>query len=127
VGKIEEEQILFIGGSRGFASYHLLCRTIELLRKWGILNKGPLHIVSGGAGGADTMAENYAKVNGYKFTKYPADWDRYGKKAGMLRNITMVDVSDIQLLFWDGVSKGTRHAITYATKCNPKTTFTILY
>ncbi len=121
-----EEQALFIGGSRGFVSYHLLCRTIAYLVKIGVL-KDTFTIVSGGARGADTLAREYAEINGLKFIEFKARWDLYGKSAGFKRNKTMVDVSDICLFFWDGVSKGTKHAFDYAYKQNPDNTFIVLY
>ena len=43
-------------------------------------------IVTGGARGADVLAEKYAKENGMALRLFPAEWDRYGRKAGYIRN-----------------------------------------
>jgi len=66
-------------------------------------------IVSGGASGADRLAERYALERGLKIIVFPAKWDKYpGKTAAYQRNQLMVDVSDGVVAFWDGESKGTR-------------------
>ena len=49
----------------------------------------PTHIISGGARGIDKLAADYAASQGIEFTEYPADWDRYGKRAGFIRNYAM--------------------------------------
>ncbi len=75
----------------------------------------PTHIVSAGARGVDTFARLYAQSNGIEFTEYLADWDRYGKRAGFMRNCLMVGAVDAVIAVWDGISPGTKHSIDYAT------------
>lgn len=48
------------------------------------------HIIAGGARGADTLARDWAKSWRLEYTEYPADWERYGKRAGMIRNKQML-------------------------------------
>jgi len=72
------------------------------------------HIVSGGARGVDTLAQLYAQSNGIEFTEYLADWDKYGKRAGFMRNCVMVGAADAVIAVWDGESRGTKHSIDYA-------------
>lgn len=48
-------------------------------------------VVSGLARGYDTMAEFYANYKGLKFEGYKADWDKYGKRAGPVRNRWMFE------------------------------------
>lgn len=50
-----------------------------------------LEIISGMARGADTLAYEWAKERGVKCFEFPADWDRYKKAAGPLRNQQMID------------------------------------
>lgn len=54
---------------------------------------------------------DYAKRNGIPVEKYPADWEKHGKRAGMLRNAEMGDVCDQALIFINetGRSNGTRN------------------
>lgn len=74
-------------------------------------------IVSGGASGADAIGERYAKENGFKVERYPADWNRYGRSAGPRRNQKMAEVCDYVICFWDGESRGTKSMIECAKKC----------
>jgi ferric-dicitrate binding protein FerR (iron transport regulator) len=68
-------------------------------------------IVSGGAQGVDFQAELYAKKHTLPFKEFKADWDKHGKKAGILRNIEMAKYADALIAIWDGKSKGTLHMI----------------
>ena len=71
-------------------------------------------IVSGTANGADKMGEHYATVYNYKVERYPADWNRFGKRAGYIRNETMAQNADALVALWDGESRGTKHMIDIA-------------
>ena len=67
-------------------------------------------IISGGATGADALAERYAKERNIEMIVMPADWNKYGKSAGPMRNRAMhVKLSGYEnrgcLCFWDGKSK----------------------
>jgi hypothetical protein len=71
-------------------------------------------IFSGCAKGADLIGERIAAEKGIQVSRFPADWDYYGKKAGILRNENMAEWADCLLAFWDGISTGTKHMIEYA-------------
>ncbi len=100
---------VLICGSRGINDPAVVAQAVE---RSGMT---PTHIVSGGARGVDTLARLYAQSRGVEFTEYVADWDRYGKRAGFLRNCVMVGVVDAVIAVWDGSSRGTKHSIDYAT------------
>ena len=68
-------------------------------------------IVSGGAKGIDTCAEEYAVANGIKFTVFLPDYARFGRGAPLKRNKQIAEYADEALAFWDGKSKGTAHTI----------------
>jgi hypothetical protein len=76
--------------------------------------KDEIVIISGAARGADRLGEKYAKERGYKVIRVPADWNRYGKSAGYIRNKEMAESSDALVAFWDGKSKGTKNMIDLA-------------
>jgi hypothetical protein len=94
-------------GSRSFNDYPLLEKTLNNI----IENKEDVTIVSGGARGADTLAERYANENQLELVVFKAEWDKYGKGAGFIRNKVIWDNMDICIAFWDGKSKGTKHSI----------------
>ncbi len=79
------------------------------------------HIISGGAKGADSLGAEFARHNGLKLTVFPAEWGKFGKSAGFLRNQTIVDNCDMILAFWDGVSQGTADTIAKAKKAKKPT------
>ena len=56
-------------------------------------------IVSGGAPGADSLGERYAKERGLAVERYPADWSKHGKAAGPIRNEQMASVADALIAF----------------------------
>lgn len=76
-----------------------------------------LVILTGGAKGIDTWAENWARREQRQFMVIRPDWDKHGKKAGILRNLAMLNAApDLVLAFWDGESRGTKHTIDEAQR-----------
>ena len=70
-------------------------------------------IISGGAKGVDTYAEEYAKNNGIKITVIKPDYKKYGKPAPLVRNKEIVENADFVVLVWDGKSRGTKFVLEY--------------
>ena len=105
---------VLISGGRNFKNYDLLSEKLNyyLSKK----NKDEIVIISGHANGTDKLAERYAFENDIKTEIYPADWKNDGKAAGYIRNSVMVKKADALIAFWDGESKGTKHAIDLAKK-----------
>ena len=79
-------------------------------------------IISGGADGIDSLAEQYADM--HRISKYilRPRYDLYGRAAPIKRNEQMVDIADAVLVIWDGQSKGARYTLKYAQKKNKPTT-----
>ena len=99
-------------GSRSFFDYTMLEK---------ILNKEKIDIlVSGGARGADSLGEQYAKNNNIPTLIFKPDWKKFGRAAGFIRNKDIIDNSDKVIAFWDGKSKGTLNSINLAKKQNKK-------
>lgn len=77
-------------------------------------------LVSGHAKGADTLAEKYAAEKGIAIKIFPAEWTKYGKAAGPIRNRVMLDYAKEQtpviVAFWNGESRGTGNMIKQAQK-----------
>ncbi len=76
----------------------------------------PSMIVSGGASGADSYSERYARENGLAILIFYPNWNLYGKKAGFIRNSQIIEAADEICAFWDGASKGTLDSIDKARK-----------
>lgn len=64
-------------------------------------------IVSGGARGADSWAEEWAVEHGISVDVIRPDWAQHGKAAGFIRNAEIVRRADAVIAFWDGESHGT--------------------
>ncbi len=104
---------VIIAGSRDFNNYEYLCNTMDYL-----LSKktDDITIVCGECRGADTLGKKYAVEHGYNIASYPADWNKYGKSAGHIRNTEMAKNADALVAFWDGISRGTKDMIVLAEK-----------
>ncbi len=108
---------LAVVGSRNFDDYGLLSKELDKLN---LLTKIQL-IISGGAKGADTLAVKYALQRGIDYKEFLPDWRTHGKKAGIFRNIKIVDNCDYCIAFWDKKSRGTLFTLNYARKKNKPT------
>ena len=108
---------IVIAGCRDYCNYDEAKKYIDICLST-LEEKDDIIIVSGCANGADSIGEIYAREKGYSVEKYPPDWKRYGKGAGLIRNKKMVDICDRIICFWDGKSRGTRSTIEYANICN---------
>jgi len=111
-------------GSRSFENYELL--KFKLLPYKASITE----IVSGGASGADKLAEIYAKANNIPVKVFEADWENldaepckiktrqdgssYNVLAGFNRNTKIVQRADFIICFWDGQSTGTRDSLKKA-------------
>jgi len=73
-------------------------------------------VVSGMAIGVDKLGEKWAVEHGIPIKQFPADWGRYGKSAGYVRNEQMADYAEGLVAIWDGCSRGTAHMIRTAKK-----------
>lgn len=78
-----------------------------------------IKIIHGGAKGADSLAGEIAKELGFEVVIFYPDWKKYGKAAGLRRNLQMLQENPYEVIaFWDGQSRGTKHTIDEAKKRN---------
>lgn len=75
-------------------------------------------IIQGAAKGADSLADSWAADRGVRSDSFPADWKRYGKRSGYLRNVQMLNEGkpDIVVAFPGGA--GTQMMINLAKSAN---------
>ena len=105
---------LLIAGGRDMINYDILCDGISKFKDTfeNVIITG---IVTGKARGADSLGERYGVVNDIPIHEFSVDWDKLGKRAGYVRNMEMakflVETQGKALIFWDGVSRGTKNMI----------------
>ena len=115
-------------GSRNFSDYAKVKDYLDRLNAM----RGIDTIVSGGAKGADSLGEKWARENRVKTLIFEAKWDdvthpgaviksnQWGKKydatAGFRRNKQIIEAADVVLAFWDMRSPGTKDSVEYARK-----------
>jgi predicted NAD-dependent protein-ADP-ribosyltransferase YbiA (DUF1768 family) len=68
-------------------------------------------IISGGAKGVDSLAQDYAKKSGTPIKIIYPSWDKNGKGAGFKRDVLIVEECDKALIIYDGDSLGAMHDI----------------
>lgn len=111
-----------IAGSRTVRDIQLIERAISEsgFRITEVVSGGQvsLDIETGERYGADYFGEQWAKSHMIPIRRFPADWRRYGKSAGPLRNRQMADYADQLIAVWDGVSRGTADMIEKARYLN---------
>lgn len=112
---------VIIAGSRDIEWYN-----IERLMENAQANLGFSHIsevVSGCAPGIDTLGIKWAEERNIPVKRFPADWERYGRVAGPMRNRQMAEYvgqSGYLVCVWDGKSRGTRNMIEEAKRVGIK-------
>ena len=104
-----------IVGSRDFNNYELFKSRINKIIK----DKNIEQLISGGANGADKLAEKYALENNYQIKIIKPDWKK-GRWAGLERNTIIIEQSDIVIAFWNGISRGTFHVINKTEQLNKR-------
>ena len=108
----KQEYRLVVAGSRDFNDYTLLSAELDKL----LAGKTNITIVSGTARGADRLGERYATEHDLRIERFPAEWEKYHKGAGPIRNAKMVQSADAVIVFWDNESSGTKNIIECARK-----------
>jgi len=99
-------------GSRTFNDYEEIKRTLSAINI--------TLLVSGGAKGADTLGEQYAKENNIPTKIFFPDWNKHGKAAGFIRNTDIINEAELVVAFWDNSSKGTKDSLQKAEKAGKK-------
>lgn len=107
---------ILICGSRDWDDKHPIYLT---LAGWGHLlaEDEMLTVINGGAKGADSIGAEMAEMLSANVITVPADWDKYGKSAGPIRNQQMLDEHEIDAVYafrLPGRSRGTDDMIERA-------------
>lgn len=106
---------IVVAGGREYENYPELSQVLDrVISELNIPSGMGVNIVSGGARGADTLAEKYAQEKGYGLQVFPADWKNLGLSAGMARNKQMASAGDVLVAFPGGT--GTENMIEQMTQ-----------
>lgn len=113
-----------IAGYRGIGDYYLIENAVEQCG-WKITV-----VISGGQRrqnwntgkpeGVDYLGELWAVRNGVPCEVYPANWEKFNKSAGAIRNRQMAKVADALIALPTKKSKGTRDMINVMRKLGKK-------
>lgn len=105
---------VIIAGSRHmpFSSYPLIALAVS---------RAPFEVtevVCGLATGADMMGGKWAHENNIPIAKFPADWNKYGKGAGPIRNGEMAEYADALIVFIYNGSRGSANMLQQMQNLN---------
>ena len=78
-------------------------------------------VVCGGARGADEWGKQWAGNLDIPIKMFLADWDKYGKAAGPIRNQQMGDYADALIVFIYNNSRGSQNMLDYMIKLGKPT------
>ena len=112
---------ILVCGGRHFEDYALLNNILNKVLKDKMLAPKDVEIVSGHSKGADMLGERWAEENNASVKIFPADWVKYKKSAGPIRNKQMIDYitcfeNKMVVAFVSPNSKGTKQTISLAEK-----------
>ena len=107
-----------IVGSRKFPEAYM--RVHRCVGKLKSLYGQNLVIITGGGGIVDHHAIQESIEHGVTVVVYPADWKKYGRRAGPIRNTKIAKGADVIYAFWDGESPGTADVIRKGQELNKK-------
>lgn len=102
-------------------------KNIECIRSWlcKLQDWGYTTVIEGEARGADSIARDEARKMNFIIEPYPAQWNRFGKAAGPIRNYRMLTEGkpNLVIAFHGDInnSKGTKNMIEIADKAGVKT------
>lgn len=123
MNEISSIKRIIIAGTRTFTDYEFLEIRVKSVITSIIKECGTaisFEFISGGANGADKVGERFARRYNYSPTIFNAEWDKFGKAAGIFRNSKMAEYASCEsgylIAFWDGESRGTRQMIDVALK-----------
>lgn len=94
-------------------------RYLDFLAEWVY---GDMMIMHGNARGIDTYAEQWAKSREHLYVGVPAQWGKYGKKAGTKRNSEMAAISKAEAVVVFRGGRGTLNMLSLARNMDEQPT-----
>ena len=115
---------LAIVGSRHFTDQQYVDR---IMAAYTAEHGMPSLVVSGGARGVDRLAEGWARQHRVAVRIFGAEWQRYGKAAGPIRNSAIVAAVDRVIAIHVNHSSGTADTIRKAHSTLPASCILVLH
>jgi predicted Rossmann-fold nucleotide-binding protein len=107
----KDVRVLVCGG-RDYSDYTQFAICLTAIHQ----SRGIKEVIHGGARGADTLAGNWASARGIPTLVYHADWEKYGRRAGPLRNEQMLKEGKPDLVVAFPGGRGTAHMVRISTE-----------
>ena len=101
-----------IVGSRKYPDTDAVLNYLNKLNQT-VLN---LEIISGGAPGVDSLAKDWANKHVGVSYREIRPLDPSSKIDYLFRNVEIISKADYVVVFWDGISKGSKFVIDYCQK-----------
>jgi len=118
-GEKEYQYRIIVAGGRDINDYDIISRAVNKgLESFPIPDYEETMIVSGGAKGVDDVAIDIAQNWAMHYTVFEANWKKYGRSAGPIRNKDMAEYGTHLILIWDGKSKGSANMKSQAQRFN---------
>lgn len=105
---------ILVCGGRDYHKYDVICRVLDEH------DSEDLHVIQGGAKGTDEGAISWCISRQVPYTTFKADWNRYKKSAGPIRNQQMLDEGKPDLVIAFPGGRGTAHMVDIAKKAGVK-------
>lgn len=91
-------KVIIAGGRKYQGDYVEDFELLDKFRKENMITE----VVSGGQSGADELGERWGRLKHLQVKRFPANWQKYGKAAGPIRNKAMAEYADAVILFPGG-------------------------
>ena len=112
---------IIVCGGRHFDDYPRLVAEIDGAVESLGLKRDEIEVVSGHCAGADQLGERYAEEHEVACKVFPAEWKKYGRAAGPVRNSQMIDYAaeskmPVVVAFVSPNTKGTMDTVNKARR-----------
>lgn len=114
---------ILVCGDRNWTDYQFIYNELYYIALFEeLIDFKDITIINGTARGADSLGYKAGKALGCQSARYPANWAKYGRRAGPIRNRQMLESGrpDLVLVFHDNInsSRGTKNMVTIARNAN---------
>lgn len=106
---------IIVCGGRDFTDCDIVEDVLDRLHE----DERITQLIHGSARGADTLAGAWARDRSIPVTPMPANWKKYGKKAGPIRNREMLNQSPDMVVAFPG-GRGTADMVEQARRAGVK-------